>query len=60
MSRNKLPIDIDTQLRDLGVLPASEFDEIDAADLHQNMAGKRSFSVDYNTPLFDEDGEPDF
>ena len=60
MGKNKLPIDIDSQLRDLGVLRSDHFDEIDAADLHQNMAGKRSFSVDYNTPLFDEDGEPDF
>lgn len=60
MGKNKLPIDIDSQLRELGVLPPDYFDEIDASDLHRDMAGKRSFSVDYNTPLFDEDGEPDF
>jgi hypothetical protein len=59
MTSKKLPFDIDSELRELGVLPASELDEIDAEDLHQNMAGKRVFNADYNMPHI-VDGEPDF
>lgn len=54
-----LPIKLDRQLQEIGVLPSTNLED-DMAELRETMGGKRSFSVDYNTPLFDEDGEPDF
>ena len=54
-----LPIKLDRQLQEIGVLPSTNLED-DMAELRATMGGKRSFSVDYNTPLFDEDGEPDF
>lgn len=54
-----LPIKLDRQLQEIGVLPSTNLED-DMAELRETMGGKRSFSVDYNTPLFDENGEPDF
>jgi len=54
-----LPIKLDRKLQEIGVLPSTHLED-DLADLRETMGGKRSFSVDYNTPLFDEDGEPNF
>ena len=54
-----LPIKLDRQPQEIGVLPSTNLED-DMAELRETMGGKRSFSVDYNTPLFDEDGEPDF
>ena len=54
-----LPIKLDRQLQEIGVLPSTNLED-DMAELRETMGGKRSFSVDYNTPLFYEDGEPDF
>ena len=55
MSRNKLPIDIDAQLRELGVLPSDHFED-DLEELRPSISDKKH----YNMPVFDEDGEPDF
>lgn len=55
----RLPVDVDRELRELGILPQTNLED-DVAELRETMGGKRSFSVDYNTPLFDEDGEPEF
>lgn len=51
---NKLPIDIDAQLRELGILPSDHFED-DLEDVRLNLTTSK-----YNTPNFDEDGEPDF
>jgi hypothetical protein len=55
MSRNKLPIDIDAQLRELGVLPSDHFED-DLEELRPSISDKKH----YNMPIFDENGEPDF
>ena len=51
---NTLPINIDRELQELGVLPASTLDD-DMDDVRQKLTASR-----YNTPIFDENGEPDF
>lgn len=55
MGKNKLPIDVDSQLRELGVLPSDHFDD-DLEELRPSISNKRSYVM----PDFDENGEPDF
>lgn len=52
---SKLPIDVDSQLRELGVLPSDHFDD-DLEELRPSISNKRSYIM----PDLDENGEPDF
>ena len=55
MGKSKLPIDVDSQLRELGVLPSDQFDD-DLEELRPSISNKRSYIM----PDLDENGEPDF
>lgn len=60
MSSNKLPIDIDAELRELGVL-SDDLGEDLTLDTRAKLYSKKEREADrYAMPVLDENGEPNF